>query len=95
MPTESERLFERLSKKAEAIGDAIDERQLALDSALTRMEKDLFTRLQARQDMAAILDISPETASRVCSQLLLRGWLHESSASFEIDRAQLQRLAAE
>lgn len=48
-----------------------------------------------RQDMAAILDISPETASRVCSQLLLRGWLHESSASFEIDRTQLQRLATE
>lgn len=47
MPTESERLFERLSKKAEAIGDAIDERQRALDSDLTRLEKDLFTRLQA------------------------------------------------
>ena len=47
MPTESERLFNRLSQQAEAIGDAIDERQQALDSALTRMEKDLFTRLQA------------------------------------------------
>lgn len=48
-----------------------------------------------RQDMAAILDISPETASRVCSQLLLRGYLRESSASFEIDRAQMTRLAAD
>ncbi|HWS26589.1 MAG TPA: Crp/Fnr family transcriptional regulator [Xanthomonadales bacterium] len=48
-----------------------------------------------RQDMAAILDISPETASRVCSQLLLRGWLRESDTSFAIDREQMQRLAAD
>jgi DNA-binding IclR family transcriptional regulator len=49
----------------------------------------------SRQDMAAILDISPETASRVCSQLLLRGWLRESAASFDADRGALRRLATE
>lgn len=48
-----------------------------------------------RQDIAAILDISPETASRVCSQLLLHGWLRESAASFEINREQMERLATD
>lgn len=47
MPTESELLFDRLSKKAEAISDAIDERQRVIDSDLTRLEKELFSRLQA------------------------------------------------
>lgn len=47
MPTESERLFASLSKKADAINDAIDKRQRAIDSDLTRLEKDLFTRLQS------------------------------------------------
>lgn len=49
----------------------------------------------SRQDVAAMLDISPETASRVCSQLLMRGVMVESGNHFEINRAEVERLAAD
>lgn len=48
----------------------------------------------SRQEIAAMLDLSPETASRVCSALSLRGLLRETGSSFEIDRAALERMAA-
>lgn len=46
-----------------------------------------------RGDMAAILDISLETASRVCSGFIKQGWLQESGQQFRIDRAAIDRLA--
>ena len=46
MPTESERLLSRLSKKATDIADEIDSRQSALDSRLSVLEKELFDLLQ-------------------------------------------------
>ncbi len=47
MPNESQKLLERLSKKANAISDVIERRQAVLDSNVTRLEKELFTLLQA------------------------------------------------
>lgn len=48
----------------------------------------------SRQDMAAMVDISYETASRVCSQFQQRGWLDESGARIAIDRPRLEALVA-
>lgn len=46
----------------------------------------------SRQDMAALVDTSPETASRVCSAFLQQGWLKEEGPGFEIDREALRQL---
>ncbi len=48
----------------------------------------------SRQDMAALVDTSPETASRICSAFLQSGWLHEEGQGFQIDRGALQRICA-
>jgi hypothetical protein len=45
--------------------------------------------------MAAILDLSLETASRVCSGFIQQGWLQESGNQFRTDRAALERVAAD
>lgn len=47
----------------------------------------------SRQEMAAMLDLSPETASRVCSALVLRGLLREAGSTFQIERPALERMA--
>lgn len=47
-----------------------------------------------RQDTAAILDLSPETVSRVSSAFILRGVLREHGSTFDVDRPALEKLAA-
>lgn len=44
-----------------------------------------------RQDIAAACDLTPETASRIASEWIARGWLVESGHTFRIDRALLRR----
>ncbi len=47
MPNRAEKILSRLSQKADAITDAIDTRQMALDRSLTRSERELFELLRA------------------------------------------------
>ena len=47
----------------------------------------------SRQDMAAILDLSAETASRACSELMRRGALGEMQGCGPLDRDALEALA--
>jgi CRP-like cAMP-binding protein len=46
----------------------------------------------SRLEIAAACDIAPETASRVASDWIARGWLRERDHSFEIDAAALDRV---
>jgi len=46
----------------------------------------------SRQEMAAVLGLTMETTSRVCSAFMQRGWLSEGDGSFSIDRAALEAL---
>lgn len=48
----------------------------------------------SRHEMAAACDITPETASRIASQWIARGWLFEDATSFRIDREALGRHGA-
>lgn len=47
----------------------------------------------SRQEMAAVLGLTLETTSRVCSAFIQRGWLREGEGSFLIDRVVLEALA--
>lgn len=47
MPNKAREILERLSVKANRIAEAIERRQLALDRDVTRLERQLFTLLQA------------------------------------------------
>lgn len=86
MPTESEKLIARLSKKAEAISAAIDNRQRVVDKDLTRREKDLFTRLQAELFGSLWIENGRLATNRQNLLLLLKidaifdAWLREFQA---------------
>jgi CRP-like cAMP-binding protein len=48
----------------------------------------------SRQDIAAVCDLTPETASRIASEWIEQGWLVEAGDTFRIDRDALGRFLA-
>ena len=67
--TEADKILSRLSAKADAITDAIGQRQLALDRALTKSEKELFELLRA--DLFGLLQFEGKKLANSRENLLL------------------------
>lgn len=84
---QADRLITRLTS-----GDALG-RVARLLLYLDELGQDGQVPRLSRQDMAAILDLSAETASRACSELMRRGALGEMQGCGPLDRAALEALA--